>query len=260
MKKETAHYRSVNENPCNMCMPMGAILPFKGVAQSIVIIHGSQGCSTYMRRHIAEHFNEPIDVASSSLNEKGTIYGGEASLKKGLDNVMKLYNPGLIGVLTTCLSETIGEDVERIALEYLNERGRLGDLALVTVATPGYGGTHTDGYFRAVQRIITRLVKDTKKHARMHLPVAPNCNISCNYCNRKFDCLHESRPGVTSEILSPETALQKYKIVKEILQNISVIGIAGPGDALANWEKTRRTIALIKQRFRIWLKKINHLC
>lgn len=85
------------------------------------------------------------------------------------------------------------------------------------------------------------------KHARMHLPVAPNCNISCNYCNRKFDCLHESRPGVTSEILSPETALQKYKIVKEKLQNISVIGIAGPGDALANWEKTRRTVALIKQ-------------
>jgi len=89
--------------------------------------------------------------------------------------------------------------------------------------------------------------KASHKHARMHLPVAPDCNISCNYCNRKFDCLHESRPGVTSEILSPETALQKYKIVKDKLQNISVIGIAGPGDALANWEKTRRTIALIKQ-------------
>ncbi len=89
--------------------------------------------------------------------------------------------------------------------------------------------------------------KASHKHARMHLPVAPNCNISCNYCNRKFDCLHESRPGVTSEILSPETALQKYKIVKDKLQNISVIGIAGPGDALANWEKTRRTVALIKQ-------------
>ena len=89
--------------------------------------------------------------------------------------------------------------------------------------------------------------KASQKHARMHLPVAPNCNISCNYCNRKFDCLHESRPGVTSEILSPEAALQKYKKVKDKLQNISVIGIAGPGDALANWEKTRRTVALIKQ-------------
>lgn len=89
--------------------------------------------------------------------------------------------------------------------------------------------------------------KASHKHARMHLPVAPRCNISCNYCNRKFDCLHESRPGVTSEVLLPETALQKYLTVKDKLQNISVVGIAGPGDALANWEKTRRTIALIKQ-------------
>jgi len=85
------------------------------------------------------------------------------------------------------------------------------------------------------------------KYARMHLPVAPRCNISCNYCNRKFDCLHESRPGVTSEILSPETALLKYKFVKEKVENLSVVGIAGPGDALANWEETRRTIELFKQ-------------
>jgi nitrogen fixation protein NifB len=84
------------------------------------------------------------------------------------------------------------------------------------------------------------------KYARMHLPVAPACNISCNYCNRLFDCLHESRPGVTSEILTPEAALKKYIRVKERMENLSVVGIAGPGDALANWESTRRTIELIK--------------
>lgn len=85
------------------------------------------------------------------------------------------------------------------------------------------------------------------KYARMHLPVAPHCNISCNYCNRKFDCLHESRPGVTSEILSPEAAQQKYNFVKEKIENLSVVGIAGPGDALANWEETKRTVELIKK-------------
>lgn len=83
------------------------------------------------------------------------------------------------------------------------------------------------------------------KYARMHLPVAPHCNISCNYCSRKFDCLHESRPGVTSEILSPEAALHKYNLVKGKIANLSVVGIAGPGDALANWEATKRTVALI---------------
>lgn len=172
MDKETENCRNVNENPCNMCMPMGAILPFKGVEQSMVIIHGSQGCSTYMRRHIAEHFNEPIDVASSSLNEKGTIYGGEASLIKGLDNLIKLYNPGLVGVLTTCLAETIGEDVERITSKYLKER-ELGDFPLVTVSTPGYGGAHTDGYFLAVKRMVARLAKKTEKHSRINV-IVPN--------------------------------------------------------------------------------------
>jgi nitrogen fixation protein NifB len=84
------------------------------------------------------------------------------------------------------------------------------------------------------------------KYARMHLPVAPMCNISCNYCNRKFDCVHESRPGVTSEILSPQEALRKFHKVKAAMPNLSVIGIAGPGDALANWQETREAIARIK--------------
>jgi nitrogen fixation protein NifB len=86
-----------------------------------------------------------------------------------------------------------------------------------------------------------------KKFARMHLPVAPNCNISCNYCNRKFDCVNESRPGVTSEVLSPEKAKIKFDMVKEKVENLSVIGIAGPGDAFANWESTKRSIELIKE-------------
>ncbi|BBB92033.1 MAG TPA: nitrogenase component 1 [Methylomusa anaerophila] len=171
MAKKTASYRNVNENPCNMCMPMGGILPLKGVEQAMVIIHGSQGCSTYMRRHIAEHFNEPIDVASSSMNEKGTVYGGENNLKKGLDNLIKLYNPKLIGVLTTCLAETIGEDIDRITTDYLLERGL--DLPIVTVPTPGYGGTHTEGYFLAVKKIVEKLARPTERHAKINILV-PN--------------------------------------------------------------------------------------
>ena len=69
--------------------------------------------------------------------------------------------------------------------------------------------------------------------ARMHLPVAPKCNIQCNYCHRKFDCTNESRPGVSSEVLNPEEALMKYKETKKKFETLSVVGIAGPGDALA---------------------------
>jgi nitrogen fixation protein NifB len=85
------------------------------------------------------------------------------------------------------------------------------------------------------------------KYARMHLPVAPACNISCNYCNRRFDCINESRPGVTSEILTPEMARDKFLKVKEDIPDLSVVGIAGPGDALANWDEVKKTILLIRE-------------
>jgi len=84
--------------------------------------------------------------------------------------------------------------------------------------------------------------------ARMHLPVAPRCNIQCNYCNRKFDCCNESRPGVTSEVLTPEQAVEKVCAVKEAIPQLSVIGIAGPGDPLAN-EDTFRSLELIGKAF-----------
>ena len=86
------------------------------------------------------------------------------------------------------------------------------------------------------------------RFARMHVPVAPKCNIQCNYCNRKYDCSNESRPGVTSEVLSPEEAVEKIRIVKEKIPALKVIGIAGPGDPLAN-DETFRTLELVNKEF-----------
>jgi len=104
--------------------------------------------------------------------------------------------------------------------------------------------------------IDSKIIESTENHpcysenahnnARMHIPVAPKCNIQCNYCNRKYDCVNETRPGVTSEVLTPLEALEKYKFVKSKLDNLKVVGIAGPGDALANWKQTKKSIELIK--------------
>lgn len=84
---------------------------------------------------------------------------------------------------------------------------------------------------------------------RVHLPVAPKCNILCNYCNRKFDCVNESRPGVTSAILSPYQALIYMERVIEKEPRITVAGIAGPGDPFANPDETMETIRVIRERF-----------
>ncbi|MBC7857221.1 MAG: nitrogenase cofactor biosynthesis protein NifB [Burkholderiaceae bacterium] len=83
--------------------------------------------------------------------------------------------------------------------------------------------------------------------ARMHVAVAPACNIQCNYCNRKYDCANESRPGVVSEKLTPEQAAKKVIAVASTIPQMTVLGIAGPGDPLANPEKTFKTFELISQ-------------
>ena len=170
--EDNVQYRNVNENPCNMCMPMGGILALKGIEQSMVIVHGSQGCSTYMRRHIAEHFNEPVDVGSSSLNEKGTIYGGEKNLRLAFDNIIKVYHPKIIGVVTTCLAETIGEDIDRIASQYLLDREMSG-FSIVTASTPGYGGSHFEGYFFTIKRLLMQLTEDVPKNNKVNI-IIPN--------------------------------------------------------------------------------------
>ncbi|TWB30558.1 nitrogen fixation protein NifB [Nitrospirillum bahiense] len=84
-------------------------------------------------------------------------------------------------------------------------------------------------------------------YARMHVAVAPACNIQCNYCNRKYDCANESRPGVVSERLTPEQAARKVLAVASTIPQMTVLGIAGPGDPLANPAKTFKTFELISQ-------------
>jgi len=82
--------------------------------------------------------------------------------------------------------------------------------------------------------------------ARMHVAVAPACNIQCNYCNRKYDCANESRPGVTSEKLTPEEAARKVLAVASKVPQLSVLGIAGPGDSLFDWRKTFQTFRAVE--------------
>jgi nitrogenase molybdenum-iron protein alpha/beta subunit len=131
---------NLNVNPCKMCMPMGSVTALCGVARCMTVLHGSQGCATYIRRHMATHFNEPIDVASSSLSEEGAVFGGEKNLVKGIENLIALYDPDIIGVSSTCLAETIGEDVSAILARFRETHPAL-RAKLVNISSAGYAGT-----------------------------------------------------------------------------------------------------------------------
>jgi nitrogenase molybdenum-iron protein NifN len=166
--KSSGSVRQVNENQCQQCMPLGGVIAFKGIAGSMALVHGSQGCSTYMRLTNVEHYNEPVDIASSSLNEKQTIHGGEANLKKALDNMTRVYAPQVIGVLTTCLAETMGEDLDRIVRDYTKERSPTG-VDIIPVPTPSYSGSHTEGFWAAIKAIITYYARPTESHRRINV-------------------------------------------------------------------------------------------
>ena len=87
------------------------------------------------------------------------------------------------------------------------------------------------------------------KYARVHLPVAPKCNIQCNYCDRQYDCVNESRPGVTSALLSPMQSVEYIKAIEGKIDNLAVVGIAGPGDPFANPRETMTTLRNISKEF-----------
>ncbi|MGE4551626.1 MAG: nitrogenase component 1 [Desulfovibrionaceae bacterium] len=147
-------------NACKLCTPLGAALAFKGIEGAVPFLHGSQGCATYMRRYVISHFREPVDIASSALGEKNAVFGGAPNLKKGLLNVMKKYGPQLIGVASTCLTETIGDDLRMILTEFRREFGDLDLPEIVHVSTPSYAGTHTDGYTRAVAATVAQVCRE----------------------------------------------------------------------------------------------------
>jgi nitrogenase molybdenum-iron protein NifN len=142
----------VTRNSCVVCAPLGATLAFAGVRKGMTILHGSQGCATYIRRYTISHFREPLDVASSSFTEESAVFGGKVNLRKAFENVVREYKPEFVGVATTCLAETIGEDAS-------SARGALRDLIddssplVATVSTPSYHGDQRDGFKRALRAI-----------------------------------------------------------------------------------------------------------
>lgn len=154
-------------NACKLCAPLGACVVFCGIEGCVPFLHGSQGCATYIRRFLISHFREPVDIASSSFSEEHAVFGGADNLKAGLRNVATQYRPGAIGVATTCLAETIGEDVPRILADFQAEAAG-GELpALVRVSTPSYAGTHMDGFHAAVRAVVRQFARPGPKHSRI---------------------------------------------------------------------------------------------
>ena len=188
---------TATKNACKLCTPLGAALVFKGIRGAVPLLHGSQGCSTYIRRYLISHFKEPMDIACSNFAENTAIFGGGANLKIALENIRSQYAPEVIGVATTCLSETIGDDVPMFIREYREMFPGEELPPVVHVSTPSYQGTHMQGFHGAVREMVAALA------------AAPSSSASAE---------KESRVNVFPNMVSPED----LRHLKEILADFGI--------------------------------------
>jgi nitrogenase molybdenum-iron protein beta chain len=155
-------------DPCVICQPLGAVYASVGFHRCLALLHGSQGCVAYLRSQLIRTFREEILNVSSSLNEEAAVYGGEERLVEAVKNAIALYDPSLLMVFSTCLSETIGDDLQGIVRRMTSEVD-LG-IPIIAVPTPSYKHDHIHGFESAIIGILEyffKLQKDASQNGKL---------------------------------------------------------------------------------------------
>ena len=143
-------------NPAKTCQPMGAMYAALGIHACLPHSHGSQGCCAYHRMHLTRHFRDPVLASSSSFTEGASVFGGAANLKTSIKNIFAIYNPEIIAVHTTCLSETIGDDIPNIIKQAEIPEGK----SVIHVNTPSYQGSHITGFSGMCKAMVAYLSRN----------------------------------------------------------------------------------------------------
>ena len=149
--------KNATVNPQKNSPALGATLAFLGIDQMLGLLHGAQGCSTFIRLQLSRHFKEPIALNCTSMSEDTAIFGGWENLKKGLKKVVEKFNPGVVGVMTSGLTETMGDDVRSAIFQFREENPELADVPVIHASTPDYCGSLQEGYAAAVEAICATL-------------------------------------------------------------------------------------------------------
>lgn len=151
--KEMSEREALKINPNKTCQPVGAMYAALGVYRCLPHSHGSQGCCSYHRTLLSRHFKEPAMASTSAFSEGACVFGGGSNLITAAKNIFDLYNPDIIAVHTTCLSETIGDDIGSIIDGINIPKGKY----MVHTNTPSYVGSHITGFSNMVTGFINYL-------------------------------------------------------------------------------------------------------
>ena len=155
MTTVTKSKKSVAVNPLKQSPPLGAALAFLGLKGIVPLFHGSQGCTAFAKVLLVRHFREAIPLATTAMTEVSTILGGEDNIEQAILTLVEKAQPDLIGLLTTGLTETRGDDMEGILNSIRQRHPELDSLPIIFVSTPDYKGALQDGFAAAVQSIVS---------------------------------------------------------------------------------------------------------
>jgi nitrogenase molybdenum-iron protein beta chain len=148
-------------NPAKTCQPIGAMYAALGVHGCLPHSHGSQGCCSYHRSMLTRHYKEPVMAATSSFTEGASVFGGQANLVQAINNIFSIYNPDAIAVHTTCLSETIGDDIPQIVAKAQADGKVPEGKFIFHASTPSYVGSHVTGFANMVKGMVDAFPQST---------------------------------------------------------------------------------------------------
>ncbi len=169
--KEMNEREALVVNPAKTCQPIGAMYAALGIHRCLPHSHGSQGCCSYHRMHLTRHYRDPIMASTSSFTEGACVFGGKTNLAKGLENIFNIYNPDIVAVNSTCLSETIGDDIGEIIKDTLPKlpAGKV----VIHANTPSYTGSHITGFSNMNKAMVTYLSEAKKESKNETINVLP---------------------------------------------------------------------------------------
>lgn len=161
---------SLTINPAKTCQPVGAMYAALGLHRCLPHSHGSQGCCSYHRSALTRHYREPVMASTSSFTEGASVFGGQANLLQAIQTIFKVYEPDIIAIHTTCLSETIGDDVLQIRKKALKDGKIPEGKYVIHCNTPSYVGSHVTGFSNMVKAMVEMFaVSSGEKTSRINI-------------------------------------------------------------------------------------------
>lgn len=161
--KTVVERQALTINPAKTCQPIGAMYAALGIHGCLPHSHGSQGCCAYHRSTLTRHYKEPVFAATSSFTEGSSVFGGQANLLQAIDTIFTVYKPEVLAIHTTCLSETIGDDVPQIVAKAKEEGKVPAGKYIIHCNTPSYVGSHVTGFSNMVKGMVKYFSESTGK-------------------------------------------------------------------------------------------------